>query len=97
MSLSELPIQMLWTIASYFSHQSDIYAEVGSNRRLYQGLKKCLYFWNAQYSHGLVPSFATKHSVIPQIQTLLVGLDAVCTRPHPAPQQAAGATQHKEN
>jgi hypothetical protein len=83
MSLSELPIEILWIIASNLPRQRDIYALVRTNRHLHQSLQKCLHYWNAQYKHGSALSFAAKHSgLISHIQNLLVGLDIARTRPH---------------
>jgi hypothetical protein len=83
MSLSELPIEILWIIASYLPRQRHIYALVRTNRRLHQSLEKWLPYWNAQYKHGSALSFAAKHSrLVPQIQNLLVGLKIARDRPH---------------
>ncbi|KAJ5169214.1 uncharacterized protein N7482_004808 [Penicillium canariense] len=97
MSLSQLPTETLWTIASYLPLQSDIYALVRINRRLHQGLEKCLYYWNAQYNHGSALFFAAKHSLIPQIQTLLDGLVFARTLPHSHPWKETRATRQEEN
>lgn len=85
MSLSELPAEILWNIASYLPRQSDISSLVRIDRRLYQSLQKCLHYWNAQYDHGSALSFSAQHSgLIPQIQNILAGLDIARTQPHSA-------------
>ncbi|KAJ5734802.1 hypothetical protein N7533_013205 [Penicillium manginii] len=75
MSLSQLPTEILWIISSYLSRQSDIYGLVRTNRRLYQELRKCLCYWNAQYYRGSALPVAAELNLLPQVEDLLVGLD----------------------
>ncbi|CAI7625179.1 unnamed protein product [Penicillium manginii] len=75
MGLSQLPTEILWIISSYLSHQSDIYGLLRTNRRLYQELTKCLYYWNAQYYRGSALPVAAELNLLPQLKDLLVGLD----------------------
>ncbi|KAJ5734800.1 hypothetical protein N7533_013203 [Penicillium manginii] len=75
MGLSQLPTEILWIISSYLSHQSDIYGLLRTNRRLYQELAKCLYYWNAQYYRGSALPVAAELNLLPQLKDILVGLD----------------------
>ncbi|KAJ5742332.1 hypothetical protein N7533_011741 [Penicillium manginii] len=87
MSLSHLPTEILWIISSYLSRQSDIYGLVRTNRRLYQELKSCLYYWNAQYESGSAVPVAAELNILPQLNDLLVGLDLARTRSDSLPQK----------
>ncbi|KAF3392468.1 hypothetical protein F1880_008637 [Penicillium rolfsii] len=102
MSLSELPIEILWIIASSLPRQRDIYALIQTNRRLHQILEKCLHYWNAQYKHGSALPFAAKHSgLVPQLRNLLNGLDVALHRPHEAwilsPRKVRRYTYHESS
>ncbi|ODM21382.1 hypothetical protein SI65_02225 [Aspergillus cristatus] len=62
MPLTHLPIEVLWTTASYLSRQSDIYALIKTNRHLYNKLNKFLYYFNTRYKNGAALSFAAEHN-----------------------------------
>lgn len=81
MALVQLPTEILWTIASCFCHQRDIYALIRTNRHLYKTLIKFLYCFHGQYKHGAALSFAAERNLFLQVQSLLDGLNAARNQP----------------
>lgn len=81
MALVQLPTEILWTIASCFCHQRDIYAFIRTNRHLYETLIKFLYYFHGQYRNGAALSFLAKRNLFLQLQDLLDGLNAARNQP----------------
>ena len=84
MDLSQLPSELLWIIPFYLLGENDVhvFTFVRTNCRLYQELKKCLSYWNAQYGHGSAFVFTTENNLFSQLKNLLVALDVARTKPH---------------
>lgn len=81
MALVQLPTEILWTIASCFCHQRDIYALIRTNRHLYKTLIKFLYCFHGHYKHGAALSFLAEQNLFLQVQRLLDGLNAARNQP----------------
>ncbi|CAI7647896.1 unnamed protein product [Penicillium discolor] len=81
MALVQLPTEILWTIASCFCQQRDIYAFIRTNRHLYETLIKFLYYFHAHYRHGAALSFLAERNLFLQVQNLLDGLNATRNQP----------------
>ncbi|KAJ5335394.1 hypothetical protein N7452_007797 [Penicillium brevicompactum] len=84
MSLVQLPIEILWIIASYFCHQRDIFAFIRTNRHVHKTLIQFLYNFHAQYKHGAMISFLAERNLVFQVQNLLHGLDIARNQPQPS-------------
>lgn len=75
MVLNQVPTAIIWTIASCFCKQGDIYALIQTNRHLHRTLIKFLYCFHGQYKHGIGLSFVTERNHVPQVRGLLDGLN----------------------
>ncbi|KAJ5337054.1 hypothetical protein MYU51_006409 [Penicillium brevicompactum] len=84
MTLIQLPIEILWIIASCFYHQRDIFAFIQTNRHLHKTLIQFLYNFHAQYKHGAVLFFLAERNLVFQVQNLLHGLDIARNQPQPS-------------